>query len=300
MNTLTQPRFARAPLKMIDGIPVFSEPDRYIENYEKIARDHVAAMTPGNDNPFIEQDLWKLLEESTRELLVRHVDNGARVLDAGVGMGRVLGPLTQYERYGIDITFDYLKRARDNGFGVAFSRIEDMPYEDNSFDAVMACDVLEHVIDLEKCCKELIRVLRPGGTLVVRVPHLDDMAAYLNEDLPYEFIHVRSFDLPTLRILFGKIHGLKYVEHSFVAPYFKDTLFKVKLLPLDSKIRALAKEADSPDHPLWMLRKASEVSNEEFRNWLFALKEEKPLIYQELAPEIFEGLEVNVVFKKPA
>lgn len=150
----------------------------------------------------------------------------------------------------------------------------------------MACDVLEHVIDLEKCCKELIRVLRPGGTLVVRVPHLDDMAAYLNEDLPYEFIHVRSFDLPTLRILFGKIHGLKYVEHSFVAPYFKDTLFKVKLLPLDSKIRALAKEADSPDHPLWMLRKASEVSNEEFRNWLFALKEEKPLIYQELAPEI--------------
>ncbi len=257
-------------------------------------------MLPGNENPFIEQELWKLLEESTRKLLEKHVADGARVLDAGVGLGRVLGPMTQYDRYGIDITFDYLKRARSNNFTVAFSRIEDMPFDDGSFDAVMACDVLEHVIDLEKCCTELLRVLRPGGTLVIRVPYLDDMEAYLNEDLPYEFIHLRSFDVATLRILFGKVHGMDYVEHSFVAPYLKDTLLKVRLLPLNSRVAAAAKDATGPDHPLWLLRKVVEVSNEEFRNWLAALKNDNPVIYNEIVPELLDGLEVNVVFKKPA
>ncbi|KCV61255.1 methionine biosynthesis protein MetW-like protein [Bordetella bronchiseptica 99-R-0433] len=299
MSTTPQPKFIRTPLETNDGIPVFSQADRYIENYEKIAADHVAAMTPNNDNPFIEQDLWHTLEESTRAVIAQHIPPGSRVLDAGVGMGRILAPMTQYERYGIDITFDYLKRARENGFNVAFSRIEDMPYEDMAFDAVVACDVLEHVIDLQKCCTELIRVLKPGGTLIVRVPFLDDMEAYLNEELPYEFIHVRSFDVATLRILFGKIHGLQYIGHDFVAPYFKDTLFKVKLLPLNSRIAQVAKEADGPDHPLWTLRKVAEVSQDEFKNWLATLKTEKPVLYRELAPELLEGLEVNIAFRKP-
>jgi 2-polyprenyl-6-hydroxyphenyl methylase / 3-demethylubiquinone-9 3-methyltransferase len=40
---------------------------------------------------------------------------------------------------------------------------EDMPFEENSFDVVVCCDVLEHVNDLEKTLREVARVLKPSG-----------------------------------------------------------------------------------------------------------------------------------------
>jgi len=292
--------FSRPPLESIDGIPVFSVSDRYTKNYAKIAADHLAAMAPGADNPFIENELWECLEESTRELIKKYIRPGCRVLDAGVGLGRVLAPFKEdAELYGIDISIDYLSKARDAGFGVAYARIDDMPFKDSTFDMVVACDVLEHVIDLEACCKALLKVLKPGGALIVRVPNMDDLAAYLDESLPYEFIHVRSFDLSSLRLLFQKIHGMRYVEHLYVAPWFKDTLMKVRLLPIDSRLANLAREATGPDHPLWMLSKVTAVSNEEYRNWLFALKTDNPTMYAAIAGELLEGLEINVVFTKP-
>jgi SAM-dependent methyltransferase len=208
------------------------------------------------------------------------VAHGERALDVGVGLGRVLEPLDKINRYGIDISFDYLEQARERGFEVAFSRIEDMPYEDGYFDAVVACDVLEHVIDLHSCCQQLVRVLRPGGVLIVRVPYLDDMEAFLDKSLPYEFIHVRSFDVPSLRIVFEKIMGMQYQEHNFVAPYLKDCLLKIKLLPGSSPLAQQARKATDPDHPLWVLR------------------DNKPALLKELLPHLVEGLEVNIVFTK--
>lgn len=287
------------PLELVDGIPVFSPRDRYIENYSQIAVDHLSSITAESDNPFIKDDLWLQLETSTRELVRKYVPDGARVLDVGVGLGRVLGPLETLQRYGIDISHDYLQKAQESGFEVAFAKIEDMPYQDSFFDAIVACDVLEHVIDLHLCCQQLVRVLKPGGVLIVRVPYRDDMEAYLDENLPYEFIHVRSFDVASLRILFAKIHRLRFLERVFVAPYLKDTLLRVNLFPESSIVARLARDAADPDHPLWMIRKISDVSHETFRNWLFGFRDTNPAVFKELLPEFAEPLEVNVVFSKP-
>ena len=45
-----------------------------------------------------------------------------------------------------------------------------LPYSDNSFDRVIAAEVLEHIDDDEAAIAELARVLRPGGTIAVTVP----------------------------------------------------------------------------------------------------------------------------------
>jgi SAM-dependent methyltransferase len=47
---------------------------------------------------------------------------------------------------------------------------ESLPFQDNSFDAIFSLNVLEHVKDPFLAAKELLRVLKPGGDLVVVVP----------------------------------------------------------------------------------------------------------------------------------
>ncbi|MGH9125522.1 MAG: class I SAM-dependent methyltransferase [Acidimicrobiales bacterium] len=46
----------------------------------------------------------------------------------------------------------------------------DLPFPDGYFDRVIASEVLEHVVDDRRAMAELVRVLRPGGTMAVTVP----------------------------------------------------------------------------------------------------------------------------------
>lgn len=289
--------YSRRPLSVKNGIPVFSRSDRYVANYLQISHDHLQAVSQGEGNPNIDDGLWQQMEESTRKLVRKYAQPGSRVLDAGVGLGRLLAPLTDLHRYGVDISPGYLEVARQQGIEVAFSRLEELPYRDGLFDLVIACDVLEHVLDLYKVSAEIVRVLRSGGLLVVRVPYLDDLDAYLNDALPYEFIHLRNFDLAGLRLHFGKIFGMEFVEHSYVAPYLKGhPRMKLRLLHEDTVARVGQLAAANP--ALDILRRATEVTAEEYMNWLYRLRDEEPLLFGEIAAMLVEPLEINVVFRK--
>ena len=102
---------------------------------------------------------------------------GARVLDVGCGTG-ANGPVLA-ARGGLAIGIDASKvplglggtderghAARLRGDGTA------LPFADGSFDLVVALDVLEHIDDDSAAARELARVLRPGGALVIFVPAL--------------------------------------------------------------------------------------------------------------------------------
>lgn len=47
-----------------------------------------------------------------------------------------------------------------------------LPFEDETFDRVVVVDMLEHVPDDQRFTSEIFRVLRPGGVLILNVPHL--------------------------------------------------------------------------------------------------------------------------------
>jgi ubiquinone/menaquinone biosynthesis C-methylase UbiE len=55
-----------------------------------IASDHLAAARKLGQNPWIEESLWNEMERSTVKLIRKYTSPAQRILDVGVGLGRVL------------------------------------------------------------------------------------------------------------------------------------------------------------------------------------------------------------------
>ena len=208
--------YRRTPLEQLSlpggPVPVFSTRDRYVENYERISADHIAHMQVTGLNPFIPERLWAASERVTSDLLRRYGARGARVLDVGCGLGRLLAPFSEFRRYGMDISRAYLEHAQRSGIEVCLARVEDMPYTDGLFDLVVCTDVLEHVFDLQTACNQLLRVTRDGGHVVVRVPYREDLSSYVSPTLPYEYVHLRNFDEYGLTLLFERVFQCQVME----------------------------------------------------------------------------------------
>jgi SAM-dependent methyltransferase len=96
----------------------------------------------------------------------------ACVLDAGCGSGRTLEELGRYgEVSGIELDPGAAAMARERGCGeVVIGRLEELPWEDGWFDLITCLDVIEHTPDDRATLRELRRVCKPGGFLLVTVP----------------------------------------------------------------------------------------------------------------------------------
>ena len=115
----------------------------------------------------------------------RYVTPPARILDAGCGVGRYTIPLAmrEYDVTGVDISLfaitelDNVRLRRNMQMGLAAADIFHLPFRDNSFDAVVAFGVLQHLLEDERSTvlPEFARVLMPGGTLVIEVLGMEDM-----------------------------------------------------------------------------------------------------------------------------
>lgn len=100
---------------------------------------------------------------------------GSRVLDLGCGPGSLSIPLARRGMlvHGVDYSEGMLSRARANseamGTSIEFSRMDaqDLLLPDGSFDHVVSRDLLWNLERPEDTYREILRVLRPGGTCVV-------------------------------------------------------------------------------------------------------------------------------------
>jgi SAM-dependent methyltransferase len=120
-------------------------------------------------------------------LLRRTVPAGVgRALDVGCGTGANAAVLRAHARdvVGLDYRPEGIATARQQHCrDASFVRGDAtrLPFADHAFDVVTALDVLEHVDD-EAALEEIVRVLRPGGAIIVSVPAMPWLWSYRDVD----------------------------------------------------------------------------------------------------------------------
>lgn len=94
-----------------------------------------------------------------------------RILDVGCGTGQLMKEMQQFGSvYGVDISQRAVAYCKERGLAPSIASADNLPYGNDTFDAVVALDVLEHLQDDRAGARELARVLSPNGIAVVAVP----------------------------------------------------------------------------------------------------------------------------------
>jgi SAM-dependent methyltransferase len=95
-----------------------------------------------------------------------------QILDAGCGSGRNLVELSRFgTAVGLEPSSRGAEVARERGVGkVVMAGIASMPFDASRFDLITCLDVLEHIEDDRGALRELRRVARPEGVLLLTVP----------------------------------------------------------------------------------------------------------------------------------
>lgn len=115
-----------------------------------------------------------------REFLLEHAGSPPKdVLDVGCAGGYIAVLLARsgHRVVAIEQNRAMAVEARRRGVAVVEHDVElGLPFADTTFDVVHACEILEHLFDTEGFLREVYRVLRPGGAVVLSTPNLNSGA----------------------------------------------------------------------------------------------------------------------------
>ncbi len=168
------------------------------------------------DNPQLYFTGERFTPECVREIAYEHwhryawaaeVVAGKQVLDAacGEGYGSRLLSARAAQVHGLDVSEEAITHARQRyaSDNLAFEHGDatDLPYADDSFDAVVSFETLEHLEAQDQLLAEFRRVLRPDGFLLVSSPDRKTYSDETGYDNPF---HVRELYRDEFEALLGR------------------------------------------------------------------------------------------------
>ncbi|MEK6790291.1 MAG: class I SAM-dependent methyltransferase [Deltaproteobacteria bacterium] len=115
--------------------------------------------------------------------LSAQLPNNARLLDVGCGYGFFLSEIKAISRIkasGIDVSKTAVSVASGRGLDVQLGTLDTIKFDDNAFDAITMFYVLEHIPDPARALREIRRILKPEGALLLRLPHTTPIVRILS------------------------------------------------------------------------------------------------------------------------
>lgn len=159
---------------------------------------------------------------------------GCRILELGCGTGSQWGgkyevleknwqlTLTDFSQAMVDRTIKFTKPISEN---ITYKQVnaENIPFDDNSFDAIIANHMIYHIQDKDKALSEMIRVLKPGGKLyattlgIHNMVELGQLLSDFDKRIDFQQHHVASsFGLENggeiLRKFFKQVDVRRYID----------------------------------------------------------------------------------------
>jgi SAM-dependent methyltransferase len=121
--------------------------------------------------------VWRAGQDRRLKMILAAAPNlaAARMLENGCGVGVYIGKLQPHARAVFGLEYDF-ERAVEAGRRAAPAPVvcaagEELPYPDNCFDVILSNEVIEHVRDDAAALREMARVLRRGGRLILFCPN---------------------------------------------------------------------------------------------------------------------------------
>jgi ubiquinone/menaquinone biosynthesis C-methylase UbiE len=112
----------------------------------------------------------KLIDDQAAAIVGRYAAD-KDVLEVGCGTGLILQRVAATARsaVGVDLSPGMLQAARGRGLEVVEGSATDLPFAEASFDVCYSFKVLAHIPDWDACMREMVRVTRPGGRIIIDV-----------------------------------------------------------------------------------------------------------------------------------
>ena len=154
-----------------------------------------------------------------------------KVLDIACGAGYGSHMLSQkaVQVCGVDINDETVRYAREHyhkdnvTFEVMDSR--DIKYPDQSFDAVVSFETIEHIPEPEVFLREVKRILKPNGLFILSTPNLETTCDGKGVHVPF---HVKEFTLQDMQGLLKDFHHIDVYAQKM--SYHKKLYKKIRLL----------------------------------------------------------------------
>lgn len=148
----------------------------FYKTNEKVAKTSPMRTHYISSNP-LERWLWKQKKQTIYHFMKNLPIQ--EVIDLGCGDASLLEVISKNVVYsGIDISptqlnyaTEYIQNNNRNNATVYKGDILNLDFKDDTFDAALACDVVEHVLSPEKLFKEIKRVVKNNGYIIFSIPN---------------------------------------------------------------------------------------------------------------------------------
>ncbi|MBN1288253.1 MAG: class I SAM-dependent methyltransferase [Actinobacteria bacterium] len=146
----------------------------------------------------------------------KYIKPGSRVLDVGSGYS-IFYMVSKEWNFNLtccdldSAAMEKMRKLAPDWNWIVANALE-LPWDDESFDAVYAGEIIEHVNDPEQAMKEWTRVLAPGGVLILSTPNRDRLLARANrEAVLVHHEHIHEMNMKELKAIASR-HGYKVLK----------------------------------------------------------------------------------------
>lgn len=173
--------------------------------------------------------LFRIRRKILLYFIKKYSQKGSRIFDFGCGSGYLVGELQKlgYDAHGSD----FEKDAIDYGLGQGIKNLkistgEKIDYPDGFFQAVTAFDVLEHIEDEKWAVRELTRILKPGGKIIITVPAYQWLWG-VQDEVSH---HFRRYNADSLVRVFKDFPSLKIIHKTYFNSFLFPAIAGVRLI----------------------------------------------------------------------